>query len=92
MSMELWEKIVNEIAEKSPDSNIWPAVTGEGLVYGKKFIAMLEYASSNKLNIYWNTNAVLFKKDWIDRICAIPLREITIGLGATTSEVYVEFS
>jgi radical SAM protein with 4Fe4S-binding SPASM domain len=88
MSPDLWKKIVDEVIDKSPSSKIWPAVMGEGLVMGKRFIEMLEYAAEKGANVYWNTNAVLFKEKWIERICALPLREITIGLDATTSEVY----
>jgi radical SAM protein with 4Fe4S-binding SPASM domain len=53
-------------------------------------IEMLEYAVGKGANIYWNTNAVLFKKNWVERVSALPLQEITIGLDATTADVYDE--
>lgn len=88
MSFDLWKKIVDEVVGKSPDSKIWPAVMGEGLVMGEQFIEMLQYGVSKGANICWNTNAVLFKKEWIKKICELDLREITVGLDATTSESY----
>jgi radical SAM protein with 4Fe4S-binding SPASM domain len=88
MSLELWKRIVDEVAEVSPTSVIWPAVMGEAMKAGKRFLDMLDYACARGVRIHWNTNAVLLDDASIARIAPLPLEGITVGLDATTREVY----
>ncbi|MDD4601880.1 MAG: radical SAM protein [Negativicutes bacterium] len=88
MSMNLWNKIVDEITEKSPETVIWPAIMGESLVAGDLFIEMLEYACTRKAKIVWNTNAVLLNDRWLQRILALELKEIIIGIDAINEITY----
>lgn len=88
MSMDIWKKIMDEVAEISPDSLVWPAIMGEALTAGDAFIDMLEYAHQKNLKVIWNTNAILLNDEWIQRIMASGLQEIIIGLDAVSEEVY----
>lgn len=90
MSIETWEKIVDEVAEKSPQTVIWPAIMGESSLLRDKFITMLEYARSRGVGIIWNTNAVPLDGGLIDTISQLGLKEIIIGLDAFSAEVYTK--
>lgn len=88
MSMELWKRIVDEVVEVSPTTAIWPAIMGEGLVAGERFLEMLEYGCSRNARIIWNTNAVLLSGDALDRVARLPIEAICVGLDAATAETY----
>lgn len=88
MSLRLWKKIMDETAEKSPRTVIWPAIMGESLTAGENFLEMLEYAVFKRLPVVWNTNALLLSDSWIERVMNLDLREIIVGLDAATPETY----
>lgn len=90
MSFDIWKKIVDEVAEKSPESTIWPAIMGESLTIGGPFLEMLEYSYKKGVKVVLNTNAVLFTDELIDKILSFNLQEIIVGIDAVTSDTYNE--
>lgn len=79
---------MNEVAEKSPQSLIWPAIMGEALTANDVFYDMLKYSREKDLKVIWNTNAELLNDEWINKILDLKLQEISIGIDATTSNTY----
>ena len=88
MALALWQKIMDEVADRSPSSVIWPAIMGEALTDPDAFVKMLAYGRGKGLDIIWNTNALLLDDHLIDEILALELREIIIGADAMTKETY----
>ncbi len=50
MPLALWKKIMDETAEKSPQTEIWPAMMGEALTAGEIFFDMLEYTQKKRFD------------------------------------------
>jgi len=90
MSFELWTKIIDEVAEKSPTTKIWPALMGEPLLLGEKLFKMLRYASEKKLSIHLNSNLMAFKEKMIDGLLGCGIKELIVGLDAFTPDTYAK--
>ena len=57
MTDELWTKIVEEVARKSPDVEFWPTFYGEALVLGKRLFRKIRQARAlGMTNIVLNSN------------------------------------
>ncbi len=89
MSFELWKKIVDEVAEKSPETKLWPALMGEPLLLRKKIFKMLKYAKDKGIkHISLNTNLMTFKKEMTDDLFDCRLDELIVGIDGFTPETY----
>jgi radical SAM protein with 4Fe4S-binding SPASM domain len=88
MDMVLFRKIVDEIKSESPSTVLWPAVMGEALVAGDRFLDMLRYASANAIRVVWNTNGVLLNPSLIEELGRLDLEEIIVGVDAITEQTY----
>ena len=88
MSMEVFKKIIDEVAVESPNSRIWLAIMGEPLLTGNKFLEMLKYAKEKKLEVHLNSNAEYLSEDLAKAIVDIGLDEIIVGMDAFTKETY----
>jgi len=90
MSSKLFKKIIDEIAEKSPETEIWPAFYGEPLLLGKKLFNLLRYAKKKGChNIFLNTNASLFKHQWIrDDILSSGIKCLIVSLDAFSKKTF----
>jgi sulfatase maturation enzyme AslB (radical SAM superfamily) len=89
MSMPVFSKIVDEIAQESPDARLWVAIMGEPFLAGESLIAMLRYARSKKvLNTHVNTNATVLTPDLCDRLLDTGVKEVLISLDAASKPVY----
>lgn len=55
MSMELWTKLIDEIAEKSLDSIVIPFWRGESLMH-EQFSDMIQYAIDKNIRVHLSTN------------------------------------
>ena len=90
MEPALWQKIINEIAEKSPGTEIWPAFYGEPFLIGKKLFSFLRYAQGKGCNnIYVNTNGSMLHHQWIrGGILNSNIRCLVISLDAFSSETF----
>lgn len=90
MSFDLWKKIIDEVAEKSPKTKIWPALMGEPLLVGKLLFEMFEYASKKDVYVAMNTNLMAFEEGMIDALLSCGLNEMVVGLDAFTPETYAK--
>lgn len=90
MPTELFHKIIDEVAEKAPGTEIWPAFYGEPLLLGKKLFDHIRYAQKKKCtNIFLNTNGSMLKYEWIrNEILDSGLKCLFISLDAFTSETF----
>ncbi|MEE9543363.1 MAG: radical SAM protein, partial [Thermodesulfobacteriota bacterium] len=75
MSFELWKKIVDEVAEKSPDTRIWPALMGEPLLLGDMLFKMIKYAVDKDIYVALNTNLMVFEESMLDAFLDCGLSE-----------------
>lgn len=89
MEFDVFKKIVDEVAGKSPDSRFWVAIMGEPLLRGDKLVEMLTYAKNQGLdNIYLNTNATFLTKDMTHKLLDSGIKELLISMDANTKETY----
>ena len=70
MSDALYKKIIDNIAEVSPHTEVWPTFYGEAFTLGEKLFARLRYARDKGLSkLVLNSNGKLLgRKDYIDRL------------------------
>ncbi len=91
MSFELWKKIIDEVASKSPQTKIWPALMGEPLLLGDENFRMIRYAKDRGIQyIALNSNLGVFRKDMIDGFFDSGLDELIVGIDAFTPETYAK--
>lgn len=91
MPFELWEKIIDEIAEKSPSTKIWPALMGEPLLLQNEIFRMMRYAKDKGIqHISMNTNLIAFKKDMINAFFESRFDEMIVGIDGFTADTYAK--
>lgn len=89
MPFDLWTKIIDELAEKSPQTRIWPALMGESLLLGMKFFDYIRYAKDAGMErITLNTNLNIFKDEWLDALFESRLDEMVISMDGITPATY----
>ncbi len=91
MSFDLWKKIIDEIAEKSPETIIWPALMGEPFLMAEELFEWTRYAKSKGIQtICVNTNLNAFKPEMLDGLLDSGIDRIFVGLDAVTPETYAK--
>lgn len=90
MSRELWNKIVEEIGQVAPNTELWPTFYGEALILGDELWDRIDYADKEGCkNIVLNSNATLLhRKNHFDRILKSPLKRFILSLDGFTKETY----
>lgn len=89
MSLELFQKIVDEIANENPNVDLWLAIMGEPLILKEKFIDMVKYAKKQGVNkVHLNTNGCLMTNEIADKLIESQVDEIIFGIDATTKDTY----
>lgn len=90
MDLELYQRLTREVAANDPDTEVWATIMGEVFVHGDLVFDYLQFAKrqAGLKKVYLNTNLVLFRPEWIDRVAASGLDKITVGLDAATEETY----
>lgn len=89
MDPDLFRRLVDEIADADPRTEVWAPIMGEVFMHRDKVFTYFEYAASRGLtNVNLNTNLVLFRPEWMDQLERSRLNRLTIGLDATTEETY----
>jgi radical SAM protein with 4Fe4S-binding SPASM domain len=87
MDFELFKKIVGQLSSIKPHTVV-PFFYGEILLL-KQFDKYLSYLCSNyKGEIAINTNGSMLTDENIDKLLALPLREITVSIDAFTSNTF----
>lgn len=90
MSDELYTKIIDEIAELSPNTEVWPTFYGEAFVIGDRLFSRLRYARDKGLShLVLNSNGrVLNRKNNIDNILTSGLKRFILSLDGFTKETF----
>lgn len=88
MSWNIYKKIIDEIAEKQPDTQIWITFFGEGMIL-KDLPERIEYAKMKGLtNILFNTNGNLMNPEYSKRLIKSGLNGLYVGIDAFNEESY----
>lgn len=90
MSDELYKKIIDEIAEVAPDTEVWPTFYGEAFALGDKLFERLRYARDKGLTkLVLNSNGKLLdRKDYIDQILTSGLKRFILSLDGFKKETF----
>lgn len=89
MDMRLYKKIVDEIAERAPDTKFWLAFYGEPLLAKYKVYYMLDYAKKKGLtDTYLNTNGMLLTDEIADMLIDAGLDHLIVGIDGFSAEVF----
>ncbi len=89
MPFQLWKKCADEIAEVSPECNVWFSFCGEPLLEPELLLKMLEYGRDAGLqSISINTNGMYLTEDLDDRILDSGIVRIVFGVDGFTAETY----
>lgn len=90
MARPLWDKIVREVAQVAPNTEIWPTFYGEALVMGDELWDRIDDAAAVGCNnLVLNSNATLIaRKNHMARILASPLKRFILSLDGLSPETY----
>lgn len=90
MSESLFKKIVDEIVDIEPETEIWPTFYGEAFILGERLFERLRYASSiGAQNLVLNSNgSLLHRKDWTEKILTCGLKRFILSLDGFSSETF----
>jgi radical SAM protein with 4Fe4S-binding SPASM domain len=89
MAPELFRKIIDEVAQESPDTRLWLAIMGEPLM-DKNLVSYLEYARERGARrIHLNTNGTFLEgrlaHDLLEAGC---IESVYVAVDAQTAETY----
>src|SRR3972149_2715786 len=89
MEFPLWKRIIDEIVERDPNVEVWPAIMGEPLLLGDKLIRMIRYAKDRGIRrVILNSNATLMNADLSEKLIESGVDQIIFGIDGVTPEVY----
>ena len=87
MTFSIFERIVDEIVDVSPSTNVWPAIMGEPLL-DPGIVDKLNYACDMGINVCLNTNAVLLDSGIVKKVVDSGVGTFIIGLDAVCGSSY----
>ena len=89
MSMTLYRKIIDEIAQQNPHTRIWLDFYGEPLLVGYKLYYMIDYARRKGCdNVNINTNGTLITEEMAHMLLDSGINFISIDVDGFSKEVY----
>ncbi|MBI4971299.1 MAG: radical SAM protein [Candidatus Omnitrophica bacterium] len=89
MKEELWKKIIDEIADTAPATEVWPTFYGEALLLGKKVTERIRYAANKGLtNLVLNTNGTMLSDELIREVLDCGLVRLIISLDGFKKETF----
>jgi len=89
MSIELWKKLVDEIAEHRPDAQVWPTFYGEAMMLKGRLFDYLSYARDAGLtNMVLNSNGSYLYGEFIDLLLTSGLKRFLLSLDGFTRETF----
>jgi len=92
MSMTLFRKIIDEIAEVDPSVRVWMVFFGEALILRYKLLWMILYAKRKGLtDVVLNTNGNLLDEEMVSGLIESGLDAIYIGIDAFKPETYKKY-
>ncbi|MBN2644218.1 MAG: radical SAM protein [Desulfuromonadaceae bacterium] len=88
MSIELFRKIVDEVAVTSPDTRLWVAIMGEPML-DKNIMDHLRYAVEHGApRVHVNTNGVLMSEQKSQDLINVGVEAVYVAIDAVTRETY----
>lgn len=88
MRPELFHKIVDEVAQESPDTRLWLAIMGEPLM-DRDIVSHCEYARDHCANrIHLNTNGTFLEGAPVEGLLDAGVEAIYIAIDACTEETF----
>jgi radical SAM protein with 4Fe4S-binding SPASM domain len=90
MDGALFRKIIDEIVDEQPDTEIWPTFYGEAFVLGERLFELLRYARDRGArHLVLNSNgSLLHRKDWTDQILQSGLKRFILSLDGFSKETF----
>lgn len=89
MDLGLFRRIVEEIAAADPAIELWAPIMGEVFMYRDRVFDYIDCAKDAGLtNVNVNTNLVLFRPIWMERLARSRLDRLVVGLDAVTEDTY----
>ncbi|MBX3248683.1 MAG: radical SAM protein [Myxococcales bacterium] len=89
MPFELWRRCADEVAERSPRTEVWFSFCGEPLLEPDLLLEMIAYGRSVGLrSININTNGMLLTPDFDDRILRSGIHRIVFGVDGFSKPVF----
>lgn len=89
MDAKLYRKIIDEVAEISPNTRVWLDFYGEPLLIRYKLYFMIDYAKKKGLtNINMNTNGTLMNEEIGEMLLDSGIDFISIDIDGFSKEVY----
>jgi radical SAM protein with 4Fe4S-binding SPASM domain len=89
MAMDLYKKIVDEVAAESPEAEVWMTYYGEALLLRYKLYYMIRYAKDRGLrNVVLNSNAMLLDRDMAEMLIDSHLDRFIVSMDGFSKETY----
>lgn len=89
MTATLWRKIVAEVAERRPDTELWPTFYGEALLLRERLFRWLREARAAGLtNLVLNSNGSFCRGPYNAEILTCGLRRFLLSLDGLTPETF----
>ena len=89
MDMVLFKKIIEEIADKNKDAEVWMTYYGEALLLRYKLYYMIEYAKKKGLEyVILNTNAMLLNGEMGHMLIDSGLDRLIFSVDGFSKETY----
>lgn len=89
MEMNLYKKIIDEIAREAPDTEVWMTYYGEALILKYKLFYMIHYAKHRGLtNVILNSNAMLLDEEMAEMLIDSGLDRFIISMDGFSKETY----
>ena len=89
MAMPLYRKLIDEIAERAPATEVWPTFYGEAFILEYRLFYMLQYAKRRGLtNLVLNTNGTRFTGEVAEWVIESGLDLVMFSLDGFTAPVF----
>lgn len=89
MAMALYRRIVDEIAERAPDTEVWPTFYGEAFILEYRLFYMLQYAKARGLTkVVLNTNGTRFDAEVAEWVIESGLDLVMFSLDGFSPPVF----
>jgi len=89
MNLDVFQKIVDEVASINPDTTLWLALMGEPLMNPGRLTSMIIYAKRHGLtDVRLNTNGLLLTTLYAESLVSLGLDYILVSVDAHQSRTY----
>jgi radical SAM protein with 4Fe4S-binding SPASM domain len=89
MTLEMYKRIIDEVAAESPYTEVWPTFMGEAMLLGDMLFEALRYAKNKGLQkVTLNSNGTRLTSDNIQKLVDTGLDRFIISCDAHTPETH----